>query len=75
MSSVYRVTKSTEAGAIVDTVAGIEAYARDRGPGRYHVDEHATDPFPGSHCTSRAWGVVIHQKDGEVILNPHPWPR
>jgi hypothetical protein len=41
-------------------------FAREHGPGRYDVDEHSLDPFPGSNVTAGAWGKVMHDKDGQV---------
>jgi hypothetical protein len=73
MSHVYRVSKSPDVGEVVDSIPAVEAFAREHGPGRYHVDEHASDPFPGSKTTARAWGDVIHQPDGRIALKPHPW--
>jgi hypothetical protein len=73
MSRVYRVSKSPEVGEVVDSVQSAEAFARENGPGRYHVDEHAADYLPGSKSSARAWGNVIHQPGGHVVLEPHPW--
>jgi hypothetical protein len=73
MSRVYRVTKGQDVGEVVDSIRAVEAFARDNGPGRYHVDEHSADPFPGSKSTARAWGSVIHHRDGQVVLDPIPW--
>jgi hypothetical protein len=73
MHHVYRVTKSPEVGDLVDSIPAAETFARENGPGRYHVDEHATDRLHGSKSTARAWGTVIHHQDGRVVLEPHPW--
>ena len=43
------------------------------GPGRYDVDEHSLDPFPGTKVSAQAWGKGIHHQDGQVVLNPIPW--
>ena len=75
MSQVYRVTKSPEIGRLVDSIPATETFARENGPGRYHVDEHASDPLPGSKTTARAWDNVIHQPDGQIVLEPHPWSQ
>jgi hypothetical protein len=74
MNVVYRVTKSPEVGDLVGSIRAAEAFARDNGPGRYHVDEQSTDAFPGSKSTARGWGSVIHHRDGQIVLDPHPWP-
>jgi hypothetical protein len=39
-------------------------------PDHYDVDEHSTDPFPGTKIPARARGTVIGQKHGQVILEP-----
>jgi hypothetical protein len=71
----YRVTKSIEAGEVVDSIPAVEAIVRENGQGRYHADEHAAELLPGSKDSARAWGAVIHNKDGEVVLEPHPWDQ
>jgi hypothetical protein len=73
MTHVYRVSKALDVGDIVDSIESLEAFARDNGPGRYHVDEHAAESLPGSKSSAGAWGTVIHQKNGQVVLEPHPW--
>jgi hypothetical protein len=64
MPQIYRVTKSPEVGDLVDSIRAAEAFARENGPGRYVIDEHAVEPFPGSKSTARGWGSVIHRRDG-----------
>jgi hypothetical protein len=27
------------------------------------------------HLSARAWGRVIHQRDGQVLINPEPWSQ
>jgi hypothetical protein len=73
MLHVYRISKGAAVGDILDSVEALQACARDHGPGRYHVDEHSLDPFPGSNDSARAWGSVIHHQDGCVVLDPIPW--
>jgi hypothetical protein len=70
MTHVYRISNSPDIGDIVDTVEAIEAFARDHGPGRYHVDEHSLDPLPGSKYVARVWGRVIHDDNGQVTVKP-----
>jgi hypothetical protein len=67
------VSQGQEVGEVVASIKAVEAFARDHGPGRYHVDEHSADPFPGSKSTARGWGSVIHHRDGQVALDPIPW--
>jgi hypothetical protein len=70
MSTVYRVTKVLDVSQLVDSIEAVEAFARRHGPGRYIVDEHASEPFPTTRYATRAWGTVIHQPDGQVNLKP-----
>jgi hypothetical protein len=49
------------------------SFAREHGPGRYDVDEHSLDPFPGSNVAARAWGKVVHHGNGRVAMDPIPW--
>jgi len=72
MTHCFLITKSTGAGEIVDSVESVEAFARERGPGRYDVDEHSLEPFPGTKVSARAWGKAIHHQDGHVVLDPIP---
>jgi len=73
MPHIYRITKSPKVGELVDSVDALEAFAKERGPSRYDVDEHSLDPFPGTKVTARAWGKAIHHKDGQVVMDPIPW--
>ena len=73
MAILFRITKGPDGGDILDSIKALEAFARENGPGRYDVDEHSLDPFPGSKVSSRAWGKVIHHPDGQVVLDPIPW--
>ena len=75
MTHVYRISNGSDVGELVDSVEGLERFERAHGPGRYDVDEHSLDPFPGSNTTARGWGKVIHQPDGRVALKPFPWPE
>jgi hypothetical protein len=74
MPHIYRITKSPDLGDIVHSFDALKAFVRDHGPGRYDVDEHSLDPFPGTDVTARAWGKVIHHKDGEVVMDAIAWP-
>jgi hypothetical protein len=73
MPHIYRITRSPEVGDIVDSVDALASFAKEHGPGRYDVDEHCLDPFPGTNVTARAWGKLIHQKDGQVVVDGIPW--
>ena len=74
MTRAFRITKGPNVGDILDSIESLEAFARDHGPGRYDVDEHSLEPFAGTKVLARAWGKVIHHQDGQVILDPIPWP-
>ncbi len=74
MPNVYRITKRPKLGKLVDSIESLAAFAHANGPGRYDVDEQSPEPFPGTKVTARAWGKVIHHPDGQVVLDPIPWP-
>jgi hypothetical protein len=48
MGRVYRISKGPDVGDNLDSSESLEAFAREHGPGRYHVDEHFLEPFPGT---------------------------
>jgi hypothetical protein len=73
MGRVYRISKGQDVGELVDSVEAIEHFARQHGPGRYHVNEISSDPTTGGD-TSRKWGTVIVAPDGTVIFDCDPWP-
>jgi hypothetical protein len=73
MTRVFRISRAPDVGDILDPVETLEAFSRDHGPGRYDVDEHSLDPFPGTKFSARAWGKVIHYQDGYIALDPIPW--
>jgi hypothetical protein len=62
MPHIYRINKSPEVGDIVDSVEALKSFVREHGPGRYNVDEHSSDPFPGTKVTAHGWGKVIYHK-------------
>jgi hypothetical protein len=69
----FRISKGSDVGDILDSVEALPAFARDHGPGRYDVDEHSLDRFPGSNHVDRAWGHLIYRQDGRIDMEPHPW--
>jgi hypothetical protein len=69
----FRISKGPDVGDIVDSIEAIEAFVRDHGPGRYHVDEIGRDPLPSGHRSGR-WGVGIKLPDGTVAIEPDSWP-
>jgi len=73
MTRVSRISKGPDVGDFFDSSEALSAFARDHGPGRYDVDEHSLDAFPGSNVSAEAWGKVIHHQDGQVVLDPIPW--
>jgi hypothetical protein len=75
ITHVYRISKGRDVGDILDSVEALETFARSHGKGRYDVDEHFLDPFPGTNVAARAWGKVIHRQDGQVVLDPICWPE
>jgi len=70
MCCIYRISKGPDVGELVDSSEGLEAFAREHGPGRYPVDEHALEAFEGSNAKARAWGTIIHQPDGRIAFKP-----
>jgi hypothetical protein len=74
MTHVYRISKGTVDGDILDSIESLEAFARSHGPGRYHVGEIGSDPLPSGH-NSRRWGVVIASPGGTVDVDRDPWPE
>jgi hypothetical protein len=71
MARRLRIARGPDVGDILDSIESLEAFARNHGPGRYDVDEHSLDPFPGSKVSARAWGTVIHQPDGRIAVKPY----
>jgi hypothetical protein len=56
MTHVYGISKGPEFGDILHSIESLEAFARNHRPGRYDVDEHSLDPFPGTTVSARAGG-------------------
>jgi hypothetical protein len=74
MPSIYRISRhGHEPITDVGSVEAVEETIRASEPGRYHVDEIATEPLPSGH-TSRRWGTAVKQADGGVAIEPDPWP-
>ena len=71
MPHIHRISKGPNVGDILDSIESLEAFARNHGPGRYDVDEHSLDPFPGTTVSARAWGTVIHQPNGRIVVKPY----
>lgn len=70
MSRVFRISKRPDVGDVVDLLEALAVFARAHGEGRYKVDEHFAEPFEGTKVTARAWGKVLHHRDGAVVLDP-----
>jgi hypothetical protein len=70
----YRISNGPDIGELADSIEDAQAIARNHGPGRYDVDEHRLEPFPGAKASARSWGTVIHHRNGQVVLDPIPWP-
>jgi hypothetical protein len=73
MTNIHRSSKGPSIGGMLYWIESLERFGRHHGQGRYHVDEHSLDPFPGTEVSASAWGKVIHHKDGQVVLDPIPW--
>jgi hypothetical protein len=74
MNQVFRVSRGSDFGKLVDGLDELKEFVRDNGPGRYRVDEIGADPFSSGH-TSRRGGVVIAKRDGTIELDRDPWPE
>jgi hypothetical protein len=68
----YHISHEAGSGEIVRTVEAIGAFARDHGPGCYVVDVHFPDLVDGCVEWSKAWGKVIHHRDGKIVIHIHP---
>jgi len=59
MSVVYRLIDSTgEMLSDADTIKNLKGILGYLDPGRYTVDEIASEPLPSGH-TARRWGVLL----------------
>jgi hypothetical protein len=72
MPHVHSISEGPNVGDILDSIESLEAFVRNHGPGRYHVDEIGSDLLPSGH-TSRRRGIVIPKPDGTVIVDCDPW--
>jgi hypothetical protein len=74
--SIYRISQpGREPITDIDSADSVEAVAgaiRGGEPGRFHVDEIASDPLLSGH-TSRRWGIAIKRPDGALTIEPDPW--
>jgi hypothetical protein len=69
-----RIVRGPDIRYILDSIGSLDPFAREHGPGRYDVDEHSLDPFPGTNCPQGRCGKVTGHQDGQVVLDPIPWP-
>jgi hypothetical protein len=75
MPSTYRLIDSKgEMLSDADTIGYLNGILSHLDPGRYTVDEIATDPLPSGH-TARRWGVMLKLDDGTIIEEPDTWER
>jgi hypothetical protein len=73
MPSTYRLIDSK--GKLLsdaDTIGYLKGIFSHLDPGRYVVDEIATDTPPSGH-TARRWGVMLKLADGTIIEEPDLW--
>jgi hypothetical protein len=61
MTRVFRISKGPDVGDVVDSIEALAA------------DGRSLDPFPGTNVPARAWGEVIHHKDGHLVVDPIRW--
>jgi hypothetical protein len=66
---MFRISRRDD-GIDADSIDRAREILRQAEPGRYRVDEIRADPFHSGH-TSRAWGHLIREYDGNVAEEPH----
>ena len=74
MTHACRSSNEADVGEVLDAVEALQAFARDRGPGCYDVDEHSRGPFPGTNVLAGTWGKVTHHTDGRINMERIRWP-
>ena len=70
MTHDHRISKGPDVGDFPVSLEALQAFARHHGPGRYDVDEHSLEPFPGTKGSPRAWSKLIYHQYGRVVLDP-----
>jgi hypothetical protein len=65
MPTIYRVVHPKGNVTDVGSIEAVEGVAQAGKPGRYHIDQIASEPLPSGH-TSRRWGQRIKHRDGWI---------
>ena len=72
---MFRILKDPDYLETADTVHEVRESLTDVPPGRYAIEEvtAAGDLLRSAH-SCRRWGIATRDADGEVTLDPDPWP-
>jgi hypothetical protein len=72
---MFRIIKEPDYLEAAPTIDGAAQVLTDSPPGRYAAEEvsPAGELLPSGH-SCRRWGTAIRQRDGQVTLDPDPWP-
>jgi hypothetical protein len=72
---MFRIIRGQDYHTTVATTEEIASAVRDERPGRFIVEEvsSAGRLLPSGH-SCRRWGTAIRHPDGQVTLDPDPWP-
>jgi hypothetical protein len=72
---MYRIIREPNDYATADSPDEIAQAIRHARPGRFVVEEVApAGQLLPSGYSCRRWGTVIRHPDGQVTLDPDPWP-
>jgi hypothetical protein len=72
---MFRIIREPDYYATAASPDDIAQALRHARPGRFVVEEvsPAGQLLPSGH-SCRRWGTAIRHPDGQVILDPDPWP-
>jgi hypothetical protein len=72
---MYRIIREPNDYATAASPDEIAQAIRHARPGRFVVEEvSAAGQLLPSGYSCRRWGTVINHSDGQVTLDPDPWP-
>jgi hypothetical protein len=74
VADTFCISKGSRVDDSLDSTQSLETFARDHGPGRYDVDERSLESFLSSDHVARDWGHVIRRQEGQIVVDPIPWP-
>lgn len=72
---MFRIIKDPDHLTSAASPDEIRQVLRHSPPGHYAVEEvsPAGELLPSGH-SCRRWGIATRNEDGQVILDPDPWP-